>query len=280
MLQDVYLSVIVPAYNEAERLPKTLKRFDEYLTATGFAYEILVMLDGPSDNTREVMREMLREIPHLKVIDRPVKGHTVKEGMRRAAGRIRLFTDADNSTDIAHFEKMKPFFNEGYDLVIASRNSKDAPNAEEAVPRPGISAGQDALVISLYSFSPFLVFGIPNADSKLSAPRWQRESSPTRKSRDGDLISRCWPWLAPSITRSASFQLTGSMTQEVMFDGSTTYGFLEIPSESELISEPASTAFEVTLSVGGDGLVPPLGLRSVVGSLTTNNPGLGSNELS
>ena len=138
MLQDVYLSVIVPAYNEAERLPKTLKRFDEYLTATGFAYEILVMLDGPSDNTREVLREMLREIPNLKVIDRPVnrgKGFTVKEGMLRAAGRIRLFTDADNSTDIAHFEKMKPFFNEGYDLVIASRNSKDAPNAEEAVPQ-------------------------------------------------------------------------------------------------------------------------------------------------
>jgi glycosyltransferase involved in cell wall biosynthesis len=145
VLQDVYLSVIVPAYNEAERLPKTLKRFDEYLTATGFAYEILVMLDGPSDNTREVMREMLREIPHLKVIDRPVnrgKGFTVKEGMLRAAGRIRLFTDADNSTDIAHFEKMKPFFNEGYDLVIIEGASCPAlipeitnkSNAEEAVP--------------------------------------------------------------------------------------------------------------------------------------------------
>jgi glycosyltransferase involved in cell wall biosynthesis len=87
VLQDVYLSVIVPAYNEAERLPKTLKRFDEYLTATGFAYEILVALDGPSDNTREVMREMLREIPHLKVIDRPVnrgKGILSKRG---CAGR-------------------------------------------------------------------------------------------------------------------------------------------------------------------------------------------------
>ena len=109
MPEDVYLSVIVPAYNEAERLPKTLKRFNEYLTATGFTYEILVALDGPSDRTREVLREMRREIPHLKVIDRPVnhgKGFTVKEGMLRAAGRIRLFTDADNSTDIAHFEKM------------------------------------------------------------------------------------------------------------------------------------------------------------------------------
>jgi len=247
VLQDVDLSVIVPAYNEAERLPKTLKRFDEYLTAMGFAYEILVVLDGPSDNTREVMREMLREIPHLKVIDRPVnrgKGHTVKEGMRRAAGRIRLFTDADNSTDIAHFEKMKPFFNEGYDLVIASRNSKDAPNAEEAVPQAWYKRWTGRVGNLFVQLLAVPGIGIPNADSKLSAPRWQRESSPTRKSRDGDLISRCWPWLAPSITRSASFQLTGSMTQEVMFDGSTTYEFLEIPSESELISEPASTAFE------------------------------------
>jgi dolichyl-phosphate beta-glucosyltransferase len=136
--QDVYLSVIVPAYNEAKRLPRTLERFIEYLSARGFTYEILVMLDGPSDRTREVLHELLREIPHLKVIDRYVnhgKGFTVKEGMLKAAGRIRLFTDADNSTDIAHFEKMKPFFAAGYDLVIASRNSKDAPNAEEAVPQ-------------------------------------------------------------------------------------------------------------------------------------------------
>jgi len=81
--QNVYLSVVVPAYNEAERLPKTLRRFNEYLTATGFAYEILIVLDGPSDSTREVLREILREIPHLKVIDRSVhhgKGFTVKEG--------------------------------------------------------------------------------------------------------------------------------------------------------------------------------------------------------
>jgi dolichyl-phosphate beta-glucosyltransferase len=134
--QDIYLSVIVPAYNEAERLPRTLERFNEYLSATGFTYEILVALDGLSDRTREVLREMRREIPHLKVIDRPVnhgKGLTVKEGMLRAAGRIRLFTDADNSTDIAHFENMQPFFDDGYELVIASRNSKDALNAEELI---------------------------------------------------------------------------------------------------------------------------------------------------
>jgi dolichyl-phosphate beta-glucosyltransferase len=138
VLQDVYLSIIVPAYNEAERLPKTLKRFHEYLTATGFAYEILVVLDGPCDNTREALRETICEIAHLKIIDRVAnrgKGFTVKEGIFKACGRIRLFADADNSTDIAHFDKMKPLLDDGCDLVIASRDSKDAPAAQQAVPQ-------------------------------------------------------------------------------------------------------------------------------------------------
>jgi glycosyltransferase involved in cell wall biosynthesis len=81
---------------------------------------------------------MSREIDHLKVIERSInrgKGYTVKEGMRAARGQIRLFCDADNSTDIAHFDKMKPYFDEGFDVVIASRNAKDAPQAEQAVPQ-------------------------------------------------------------------------------------------------------------------------------------------------
>ena len=134
--QDLDVSVIVPAYNEAERLPKTLKRFHEYLSPTGFAYEILVVLDGPWDHTREVLRETICEIAHLKIIDRVVnrgKGFTVKEGLSKACCRIRLLADADNSTDIAHFEKMKPLFDQGYDLVMASRNPKDAPGAQQVV---------------------------------------------------------------------------------------------------------------------------------------------------
>ena len=58
----IYLSVVIPAYNEAERLPQTLRRFHEYLTGGGFTYEILVVLDGPSDGTRVVLQELLREV--------------------------------------------------------------------------------------------------------------------------------------------------------------------------------------------------------------------------
>jgi glycosyltransferase involved in cell wall biosynthesis len=136
--QSVSLSVIVPAYNEAERLSPTLRRLQEYLSNRILTYEILVVLDGPTDNTREVARRLAKEIDNVKIIDRGEnrgKGYTVREGMLHAAGRIRLFTDADNSTDIAHFDKMKPSFDQGYDLVIASRNAKDIAGARQAVPQ-------------------------------------------------------------------------------------------------------------------------------------------------
>jgi len=132
------LSVIVPAYNEAERISKTLRRLDQYFTARPYSYEIIVVLDGPMDRTRDVLKELSAEITHLKVIDRGVnrgKGFTVREGMLKASGSVRLFTDADNSTDIDHFDRMQRLFDQGYDLVIASRSSKDAPGAKQTVPQ-------------------------------------------------------------------------------------------------------------------------------------------------
>jgi len=133
---DIDLSVIVPAYNEAVRLPKTLGRFQEYLAGKSFTYEILVVLDGPTDATLDVLGRLSKQIDYLGIIDRRLnrgKGYTVKEGMLAARGQIRLFTDADNSTDIAHFDKMKPLFDQGCDIVIASRNAADAPGAAQVV---------------------------------------------------------------------------------------------------------------------------------------------------
>jgi dolichyl-phosphate beta-glucosyltransferase len=137
--EPIFLSVVVPAYNEAERLPRTLRRLHEYLSASAFSYEIIVVLDGPIDNTREVLQSITGEISRLRVIDRENnrgKGFTVKEGLLAASGKIRLFTDADNSTDIAHIEQMCPLFEQGCDLVIASRNSKDACGAKQIVAQP------------------------------------------------------------------------------------------------------------------------------------------------
>jgi dolichyl-phosphate beta-glucosyltransferase len=130
------LSIIVPAYNEAKRIPRTLKRLDQFLGSRDSSYEILVVLDGSTDDTLEVLNKLSGKISHLRVIDRPVnrgKGYTVKEGMLKAFGKIRLFTDADNSTDIAHLDLINPLFERGCDLVIASRHPKDAHGAQQAV---------------------------------------------------------------------------------------------------------------------------------------------------
>ena len=119
--EDVDLSVIIPAYNEAERIPKTLKRFQEYFTGQICSYEIIVVVDGVSNNTRDVLAGMAGEIRQLKIIDRPInrgKGFSVREGMLKACGRVRLFTDADNSADIAHFAKMRPLM---FAALVASK---------------------------------------------------------------------------------------------------------------------------------------------------------------
>ena len=139
-MQNIFLSVIVPAYNEEDRIRKTLKRFHEYLYTQPFSYEILIVNDGSRDRTAQIAEHMRAEISNMSVIDRKEnrgKGFSVKEGMLKASGKIKLFADADNATDISHFEKMRPFFDKGYDVVIASRDKKDAPGSMKAVSKPG-----------------------------------------------------------------------------------------------------------------------------------------------
>ena len=141
VFNGVYLSVIIPVYNEAGRLPKTLRRFQEYFSGKPFSYEIIVAADGPRDNTIEVAKKMNSEIKNLRVLERRQnrgKGATVREGMLAAKGKIRLFADADNSTDIEHFDKMRPLFDKGYDVVICSREPRDAPGAKQEYSQPFI----------------------------------------------------------------------------------------------------------------------------------------------
>lgn len=123
-----YLSVIVPAYNEAKRLPLTLIDIDKHLREMKFSYEIIVVNDGSKDATKEVAERFSHLIKNLRVINQENtgKGGAVKRGMLEAEGEIRLFTDADNSTSIDQFGKMAPYLGKGYDVVIASRDIKGA----------------------------------------------------------------------------------------------------------------------------------------------------------
>lgn len=125
---NMRLSVIIPAYNEEKRLPKTLEDIDNYLKKQTYESEIIVVDGGSKDRTREIVKERQREIKNLKLIelDGLGKGHAVKEGMLVSQGDFRVFTDADNSTSIDQVEKMWPEFERGYDIVIGSRDLKGA----------------------------------------------------------------------------------------------------------------------------------------------------------
>lgn len=123
------LSVIFPAYNEENRIPKTIRLTSEYLKRQSYDYEILVINDGSKDKTAEIIRKMESEISNLRLIDNEKnkgKGGVVKQGILEAKGEYRLFSDSDNSTSIDQVEKIWPFFEQGFDVVIGSRDIKGA----------------------------------------------------------------------------------------------------------------------------------------------------------
>ena len=128
-MQKVFLSVIIPAYNEEKRIPQTLLVIDKYLSVQKYSCEILVVDSGSSDKTAFVVNNLTKLIKNLRLINLPEnrgKGWAVTQGMLASSGKYRLFTDADNSTSIEHFSKMQPFLEQGYDIVIGSRALRES----------------------------------------------------------------------------------------------------------------------------------------------------------
>ena len=81
------------------------------------------MTDGSKDKTNDIVRSLVSETPTLQLLDYEInrgKGYAVKQGMSKASGDLRLFTDADNSTSINHLETFLPYINEGFSVVIGS----------------------------------------------------------------------------------------------------------------------------------------------------------------
>ncbi|MBI4120490.1 MAG: glycosyltransferase family 2 protein [Parcubacteria group bacterium] len=139
-MDDPFVSIIIPAYNEEGRIAKTLARVKEYLDSQSYSCEILVVIDGARDSTAAIAKEAAQEWSQLRVLENKEnhgKGFVVRQGMLEAKGEYRVFSDADNSTDIAHLEKMLAKFKEGFDVVIGSRDGKDIAGATQAVPQSG-----------------------------------------------------------------------------------------------------------------------------------------------
>ena len=122
------LSIIIPAYNEESRLPRTLTRIRDYFASKNLSpsqIEILLVDDGSRDNTLRVAEEWAHEMPSVRLIsngDNRGKGFSVRHGMLEARGRIALFTDADLSSPIEEYEKLLAAINAGNDVAIGSRD--------------------------------------------------------------------------------------------------------------------------------------------------------------
>jgi dolichyl-phosphate beta-glucosyltransferase len=134
--EPIYISIVIPAYNEEDRLKRFLPGIVEYLRARDLKFEIVVVNDGSKDGTARVTAEMAKTYPVVRLINlnpNRGKGGAVRAGMLDARGRYVLFTDADQSTPISEMDKLlAKLEHEGYDMAIGSRA---VPGAEVEEPQ-------------------------------------------------------------------------------------------------------------------------------------------------
>lgn len=126
-MKEIYLSVVIPCYDEMANLQKgVLGKVAHFLNKEKFPYEVIIVDDGSTDGSVEFIQEIIEEYPQFKLISgfHSGKAGAVTKGVLEAKGEYILFTDMDQATPIEEVDKLLPYFDEGYAVVIGSRNTK------------------------------------------------------------------------------------------------------------------------------------------------------------
>jgi glycosyltransferase involved in cell wall biosynthesis len=132
-LTSVFLSIVIPAHNEASRLPRTLEQVFAFLKQQDFSAEVVVVENGSSDRTLQIAREFSARHPQLRVLqnDERGKGAAVRRGMLEAQGEYRFICDADLSMPIEEVVKFIPPALADFDVAIGSREAPGAVRFNE-----------------------------------------------------------------------------------------------------------------------------------------------------
>lgn len=168
------LSIVIPAYNEESRLPKTLASVFAYLQSLPDRAEVIVVDDGSTDRTPEIVNSLRKEHAELRLVSNGTnrgKGYSVRHGMLESLGEIALFSDADLSTPIEEAGKLLAALREkGFDAAIGSR----------AVDRALIEVHQSIIREQAGIFFNRLVrwiMGIPFSDTQCGFKAFRREKA-------------------------------------------------------------------------------------------------------
>ena len=129
MEAEIFVSIVIPAYNEEDRIGSTLEKTIAYLEAQSYEGEIIVVSDGSTDGTVERVKECQGEFERLRIVEYSPnrgKGRAVRTGALEACGKYVLFMDADYSVPLEMIETALQYMEEGYEIAIGSRGMSES----------------------------------------------------------------------------------------------------------------------------------------------------------
>lgn len=139
-MKDIYLSIIIPCFNEQKNLKLgALSKVGQYMKQKDYKWEVIVVDDGSGDQSKDIIKDFINKNENFKLIENKHQGKaaTVMTGMLEAKGQVVLFTDLDQATPISQLDRLLPWIGKGFDIIIGSRNRqrKGAPILRLAMAR-------------------------------------------------------------------------------------------------------------------------------------------------